>query len=214
MAEKTKRSRRRRKSSRYLPILWLLTGALLALVLVFSGNIAIDNTRGIIPGPSVTNTSPHSAPGRVSEPTTRSAPTSPTVTIYLARQLPKGVRLVPHTITLQNNEKTLQATLLALLSAREYDDLNLIPPDTRLRKVWVKDGYAHIDMSEDFVYNAYGLQGYKLQIYQIVLTACQFPTVKGVYFYVEGKPLRYLGGEGFPIPQPVLPPREPFEIPY
>lgn len=213
MPEKTKRSRRRRKSSRYLPLLWLITGALLALVLVFSGNIAID-TSGKIASQETSQNKPSPSQKPPSSQQKTSPKTTKEVVIYLAKQLEKGVRLVPHTIPLEEGEGILQATLQALLKAREYDDLNLIPPDTKIKRLWIKDGYAHIDVSEEFSYNAYGLQGYKLQIYQIVLTACQFPNIKGVYFYLEGKPLRYLGGEGFPIPQPVLPPKEPFEIPY
>ncbi|MCX7882336.1 MAG: GerMN domain-containing protein [Brevinematales bacterium] len=212
MAEKTKRPRRRRKSSRYLPLLWLITGALLAVVLVFSGHIAIDTSGTLLP--NKTNTPSPSPATKETFSSLPSSSTSKTVSLYLARQLDKGVRLVSHPITLTTQDKILQATLQALIEAKSDNDLNLIPPDTKIRRVWVKDGYAHIDVSEEFAYNAYGIQGYKLQIYQIVLTACQFPSVKGVYFYLEGKPLRYLGGEGFPIPQPVLPPKEPFEIPY
>lgn len=212
MAEKKKSTRRRKKSSRYLPLLWLLTGALLALVLVFSGNVAIEKSGKILPlRTNQTTTSPKrdaSLSRNLSEKKSRE------VSIYLVKQLAKGVRLYPHQITLDEDGGILQKTLEALVKARDYEDLNLIPPDTKIKKIWIKDGFAHIDFSEEFSYNAYGIQGYKLQVYQVVLTACQFPTVRGVYFYLEGKPLRYLGGEGFPIPQPVLPPKEPFEIPY
>ncbi|MFN4216038.1 MAG: GerMN domain-containing protein [Brevinematales bacterium] len=213
MAEKTKRSRRRRKSSRYLPLLWLLTGALLALVLVLSGNIAIESTAKIASQKTSQN-NPSSSPKTTLPQEKKSQKITKEVSIYLARQLDRGVRLVPHTVSIEEGEGILQATLETLLNAREYDDLNLIPPDTKIKRLWIKDGYAHIDLSEEFSYNAYGVQGYKLQIYQIVLTVCQFSHIKGVYFYLEGKPLRYLGGEGFPIPQPVLPPQKPFEIPY
>ncbi len=212
MAETKKRSRRKRKSSKYLPLLWLLTGALLALVLVFSGNLVID-AKGI-QTPIRPKTSSPSSEKPLPKPPAEQQAEPKTIKIYLARQLERGVRLVPHALTIPATATPMQATLEALLSARDDNDLNLIPPDTKVRRVWIRDGYAHIDFSEEFTYNAYGIQGYKLQIYQIVLTVCQFSTVKGVYFYVEGSPLRYLGGEGFPVPQPVLPPKEPFEIPY
>ncbi|URA10955.1 GerMN domain-containing protein [Thermospira aquatica] len=214
MAETKKRSRRKRKSSKYLPLLWLLTGALLALVLVFSGNLVID-VKGIQPSsPQKTPKPPLSQEKPSSSNLPEKEKESKTIKIYLARQLEKGVRLVPYSITITETTTPMQAALEALIHATDDNDLNLIPPDTRIRQAWIKDNYAYIDLSEEFTYNAYGIQGYKLQLYQIVLTVCQFPTIKGVYFYVEGKPLRYLGGEGFPIPQPVLPPKEPFEIPY
>ena len=207
-AEKSKRSRRRRKSSRYLPILWILTGALLALVLILSGNLVLEKDGKFVQPVKPSSGEPSPKTAQSPEAKTK------TVKIYLARQLENGVRLVSHTITLSNTPALLQATLLALFSTRDSEDLNLIPPDTKLRRVWVEQSYAHIDLSEDFAYNAYGVQGYKLQIYQIVLTACQFDNIRGVYFSLEGKPLRYLGGEGFPVSSPVLPPKEPFEIPY
>lgn len=214
MVEKTRRSRRRRKSSRYLPLLWLITGALLALVLIFSGNLVISAS-GV--SSSVTNTNKSEKPQPIpSFPSskTQERESEKTVKIYLARQLEKGVRLVSHSIIIPSDKSPLQTTLQALLNTRETEDLNLIPLDSKLRKVWITNNYAYIDFSEEFGYNAYGLQGYKLQVYQIVLTACQFENIRGVYFFIEGKPLKYLGGEGFPVPQPATPPKEPFEIPY
>jgi spore germination protein GerM len=64
---------------------------------------------------------------------------------------------------------------------------------------------AYIDFSEDFGFNSYGLIGYQIQVYQVVYTAAQFATVDAVYFYMEGEPLEYLGGEGYLLHNPVYP---------
>ncbi len=80
-----------------------------------------------------------------------------------------------------------------------------IPPNTRLLSATVKDGIAILNLSEEFQFNQYGIEAYQEQLAQIVLTACEFPTVTSVQFLIEGERKNYLGGEGVWIGSPLTP---------
>ena len=79
----------------------------------------------------------------------------------------------------------------------------LIPPDTKLRSAWVKDGVAFIDVSDEFQFNQYGIEGSLAQLSQVVFTATEFTTVKSVQFLIEGQKKEYLGAEGVWIGSPL-----------
>ena len=79
----------------------------------------------------------------------------------------------------------------------------LIPPDTKLRSAWVKDGIAFINVSEEFQFNQYGIDGALAQLLQVVFTATEFSTVKSVQFLIEGQKKEYLGAEGVWIGSPL-----------
>ncbi|MEL3906541.1 MAG: GerMN domain-containing protein [Treponema sp.] len=79
----------------------------------------------------------------------------------------------------------------------------LIPAGTKLRSAWVKDGVAFINVSEEFQFNQYGIEGALAQLSQVVFTATEFPTVKSVQFLIEGEQKDYLGAEGVWIGSPL-----------
>lgn len=80
---------------------------------------------------------------------------------------------------------------------------SLIPGGTRLISAIVKDGVATLNMSDEFQFNQYGIEGYLGQLSQIVFTATAFPTVKSVQFLIEGQRHEYLGAEGVWIGTPL-----------
>jgi spore germination protein GerM len=86
-------------------------------------------------------------------------------------------------------------------SAKGYR--SLIPEGTRLLSAIVKDGVATINVSEEFQFNQYGIEGYLGQLAQVVFTATSFSTVKSVQFLVEGQRREYLGAEGVWIGTPL-----------
>lgn len=99
---------------------------------------------------------------------------------------------------------TLQ-TLLQGLSTSELDLglLSLVPKDSELKKVWVEDGTAFVDFNESFRFNAFGREGYRSQLQQIVYTATEFQTVRNVQILINGKKLPYLGPESPFIGEPL-----------
>ncbi len=80
---------------------------------------------------------------------------------------------------------------------------SLIPVGTKLRSAWVKNGVAFINVSDEFQYNQYGIDGYLAQLAQVVFTATEFPTVQSVQILIEGQKKEYLGAEGVWIGTPL-----------
>lgn len=80
---------------------------------------------------------------------------------------------------------------------------SLIPQGTRLLSATVTNGVATINLSEEFQFNQFGIEGYLGQLSQIVFTATAFSTVKSVQFLIEGQKREYLGAEGVWIGTPL-----------
>ena len=80
---------------------------------------------------------------------------------------------------------------------------SFIPADTKLISASIKEETALINLSEDFQFNRYGVEGYNIQLQQIVFTVCSFPTVKSVQFLIEGQKRDFIGSEGVWIGSPL-----------
>lgn len=80
---------------------------------------------------------------------------------------------------------------------------SFIPADTKLISASIKEETALINLSEDFQFNRYGVEGYNIQLQQIVFTVCSFPTVKSVQFLIEGQKRDFIGSEGIWIGSPL-----------
>lgn len=85
---------------------------------------------------------------------------------------------------------------------REAGIVSLIPQGTRLLSVQITDSTAHINISDDFEYNIYGIEGYSAQVAQIVRTATEFANIDSVQILIGGRKTDYLG-EGVWIGSPV-----------
>lgn len=110
--------------------------------------------------------------------------------------------------TIEVSDSPLTDALNALLRGPGPDELannliSLIPPGTKLLSVQVRGSTAIINVSEEFMYNRYGVEGYAGQLKQIVYTATSFSTVKDVQILIEGQRYEYLGGEGVYIGKPI-----------
>ncbi|MBR1403613.1 MAG: GerMN domain-containing protein [Treponema sp.] len=69
---------------------------------------------------------------------------------------------------------------------------SLIPEGTRLLGASVKNGIATLNFSEEFQFNQFGAEGSLAQLMQVVYTATNFSTVKGVQILIEGQKRDYL----------------------
>jgi spore germination protein GerM len=81
--------------------------------------------------------------------------------------------------------------------------VSLIPRSTKLLGIVMKGTTAIIDLSEDFMYNHYGTEGFVAQLWQIVFTATSFSSVQDVQIIIDGQKKEYLGGEGVYIGKPL-----------
>ena len=106
------------------------------------------------------------------------------------------------------NDSPLSETLQILFKGTTQPESvkgyrSLIPQGTKLLSATVKNGVATINLSENFQFNQFGIEGYLGQLAQIVFTATAFPTVTSVQFLIEGQRREYLGAEGVWIGTPL-----------
>lgn len=77
-----------------------------------------------------------------------------------------------------------------------------IPPGTRLLGLSIHAGIAVVDLTGTFAAGG-GSASMSGRVAQVVYTLTQFPTVTGVTFRLDGRPLTVLGGEGLLLDRPV-----------
>ncbi|MEJ5284721.1 MAG: GerMN domain-containing protein [Brevinematia bacterium] len=208
-------AKRKRKKSKLVPILWIITLILFGLYFLYNNfdikklfpqkgqksSISNNSSKTFFSMPVIeTHKSSASTSSQKS-----SSTSSMKVKLYVGKMSDKFISLVPVEKDIPRSATPLKDTLKALIEYRDENYLNLIPLNTKINNVWIKDSFVYVDFSEEFNYNSYGVAGYNIQVYQIVYTATQFENLKGVYFYINGKPIKYLGGEGFLINNPVKP---------
>jgi spore germination protein GerM len=117
-------------------------------------------------------------------------------------QMKSVIRPIP------SSDSPLRDTLEALLKGPTSQELNtgllsMIPTESRLRNVTVRDDTASIDFTEGFRFNSQGLEALNAQLRQIVYAATEFPSVKRVQILIEGRKVTYLGTEGVRIDAPL-----------
>ncbi len=110
--------------------------------------------------------------------------------------------------TIPASDSPLTDAVNALLAGPSEGEIrsglvSLIPRETKLLGITVRGSTAIVDLSEAFMYNHYGVEGYLAQLKQVVYTATAFPSVQDVQILVEGKQKDYLGGEGVYIGKPL-----------
>jgi germination protein M len=77
-----------------------------------------------------------------------------------------------------------------------------IPSGTQLLGLTVQDGVATVDLTSEYEAGG-GSASMNMRIAQVVYTLTQFPTVNGVLFELDGRPVDVLGGEGVVVDHPV-----------
>ena len=80
---------------------------------------------------------------------------------------------------------------------------SLIPTGTQILSVIVKNGVATVNVTDEFQFNQYGIEGYLGQLSEFVFTATAFSTVSSVQFLIEGQRREYLGAEGVWVGTPL-----------
>jgi hypothetical protein len=154
------------------------------------------------PGPSPTHTeseSPSPTPS-ASLPATSPSPTRTgslsVLSVYYMRGQYVGAahRAVPATAA------PAGAAMSALLTGPTDAELaaglhTQIPPGTEVRGLTIRGGIATVDLSGTFAAGGDPLEE-RGRLAQVVYTLTQFPTVDGVRFRIDGKPLVFRSGEG------------------
>jgi germination protein M len=119
----------------------------------------------------------------------------------------RGESLYVATRTQNATPRVGTAALEALLEAPSSGEQaagvgSQVPADTKLLGLTVENGIATVDLTSEFESGG-GSTSMNMRIAQIVYTLTQFPTVKGVLFELDGRPVDVLGGEGVIVDHPV-----------
>lgn len=142
------------------------------------------------------------------EPLQESKNTGKTRLFYI--QLDNEGRIILKSVikTIELGTTPLTRTIQELLKGPSAAEINrgilsLIPEETELLSVSVREGTAYLNFNESFRFNALGIEGYSAQIRQLVYTATDFETVERVQFLINGNIEPYLGPEGVFIGKPI-----------
>ncbi len=111
---------------------------------------------------------------------------------------------VPIAVKAKSNDQAIASLINTLTSEKppETELYSAIPANTKILNVSSKDQEIRINLSQDFTKGG-GSASMQGRIIQILYTATSISPEAKVYLSVEGKPLKYIGGEGLEVPQPM-----------
>lgn len=154
------------------------------------------------PEESTTTTTTGTSP---TESTTTTAPGQDlmVVNVYYSRE----EKICATARTLPKTQQVGAAAMNALLEGPtaaelEWDLVTSIPEGTTFLGLSIEDGVATVDLSKEYASGG-GTLSMLMRLAEVVFTLTQFPTVDGVNFKLDGKPIDVLGGEGLILDHPM-----------
>lgn len=154
-------------------------------------------TTAAVPTTTVPTTAPTTTP-----PVTSPVPTTTSLRVYFMRT--DKLAVVSRTVTA--TPAVAAAAVSALLAGPTPAERNeglssTVPTGTVLRGVTIADKVATVDLSGTFASGG-GSLSMTARLAQVTYTLTQFPTVSGVLFRLDGKPVTVFGGEGIMLDGP------------
>jgi germination protein M len=212
-----------RDASRWIPRIGLTAVVLLTIIAVTAvaagcgygseaeegGGIGTtESTQTTVTEPSeqtTTTAAPVGTTASSSTSTTTAGDPDETVTlnVYYVRdeKICAAARVVPKT------EQVGAAAMEALLEGPTTQEeaagvFDAIPEGTTFLGLDIEDGVATVDLSEEYASGG-GTLSMSMRLAQVVFTLTQFPTVEGVEFKLDGRPVEVFSGEGIILNHPV-----------
>jgi germination protein M len=171
-----------------------------------SGDTTTTETATTGGSESTTTTSPDStstSQGTGTVTPTTSAKDTMTVNVYFARdeKVAAAGRVILKTQSV--GAAAMRALLEGPAAAEHAAGMSTtIPEGTTLLGLDIKNGTATVDLSKEYASGG-GSLSMMMRLAQVVFTLTQFPSVTGVNFMLDGKPIDVLGGEGIIIDHPM-----------
>jgi len=111
---------------------------------------------------------------------------------------------VPIAVKAKSNDEAISSVINMLITEKppETELYSAIPESTKVLSSTSKNKEIRIDLSKDFTKGG-GSASMQGRIIQVLYTATTLEPDAKVYLSVEGKPLKYIGGEGLEVPQPM-----------
>jgi len=111
---------------------------------------------------------------------------------------------VPIAVKAKSNDEAIASVINTLISEKppESELYSAIPTDTKVLSATTKNKEIRINLSKAFTQGG-GSASMQGRIIQVLYTATSLEPDAKVYLSVEGKSLKYIGGEGLEVPQPM-----------
>lgn len=161
------------------------------------------------PASEPTSSKPTSKPSPTPDATKAPAATTIVRAYFFLGSFTDNAGLAPVLREIPKTSAVATAAIRALLDGPNDKELGArpamytdIPDGTRLLDLSIKDGVATIDLSAEFEGGG-GKASILGRLAQVVYTLTQFPTVDGVLFKLDGKPVTVFGGAGVVLDHPV-----------
>ena len=124
--------------------------------------------------------------------------------VYWIEANKNKLQAVPIAIKAKSNDEAIASVLNTLIaeSPPESSLYSAIPANTKVLSVATKNKEIRINLSKDFTKGG-GSASMQGRIIQVLYTATSLDPDAKVYLSVEGKTLKYIGGEGLEVPQPM-----------
>lgn len=148
-----------------------------------------------------------SAPASVNQ-VTQSPPATRAVdgqlAVYWIESSKNKLIAVPIAVKAKSNNEAISSVLNMLITEKppESELYSAIPENTKVLSTTTKNKEIRINLSKDFTKGG-GSASMQGRIIQVLYTATTLEPDAKVYLSVEGKPLKYIGGEGLEVPQPM-----------
>jgi len=149
-----------------------------------------------------------SAPTNQANQVTQSPPATRAVdgqlAVYWIESSKNKLIAVPIAIKAKSNDEAIGSVINTLITERppESELYSAIPANTKVLSAVTKSKEVRINLSQDFTKGG-GSASMQGRIIQVLYTATTLEPDAKVYLSVEGKPLKYIGGEGLEVPQPM-----------
>lgn len=197
------KNRKLKKKRNNLKIIFILL--ILVVIVIFSYTIF---NKFIVPvwerykeKPIVTKEVPYKEEKKEVEP----VPTEEMVEVNLYFSDSQAMYLVPEKRKIPQTHSLARQAVIELIKGPESSDFyTTIPEGTQVNEVYIADGIAYIDLSEEIFKNhPGGSSGELMTVYSIVNTLTEIPPIKSVQILVEGNEMKSLVGH-IDISMPLL----------
>ncbi|MEA5478904.1 GerMN domain-containing protein [Pseudanabaena galeata UHCC 0370] len=124
--------------------------------------------------------------------------------VYWIEASSNKLTAVPIAVKAKSNDEAIASVINMLITEKppETELYSAIPESTKVLSSTSKNKEIRIDLSKDFTKGG-GSASMQGRIIQVLYTATTLEPDAKVYLSVEGKPLKYIGGEGLEVPQPM-----------
>lgn len=177
-----------------------LMAIMIAAALLLTGcdsdnNSNAGQTVGSSSSANTTSAADKPAENKSSAETSKKEPVSLDIKVYYPDN--QGLKLiaVKRTVKIEDTDKYKAAITSLMSGTKDSSQTNIIPKQTKLNSIAVKDGIAYVDFNDALVKKfTGGSTGEEMLVGSIVNTLTEFPEVKKVQILINGKKIESIAG--------------------